>query len=169
MKISKIRMVSAVFTGLLCLNLAACEELVRYAEENYTADQQSESQQDESKQDGSQKDESINKNGSKNETSKENSYSESEYEQHYEFRNDYYLEQHYEKHGKEMGFSSSEDYEEAACEVINNPEALHKYEAEDNDEIYYIEDTNEFVVVSTDGYIRTYFEPSDGISYYNRQ
>ena len=31
------------------------------------------------------------------------------------------------------------------------------------------EETNEFVVVSTDGYIRTYFNPSDGIDYFNRQ
>lgn len=87
----------------------------------------------------------------------------------YNFRSDYYLDQHYDKHGKEMGFASPEEYEEAACEVINNPEALHKFEAEDNDEVFYIEATNEFVVLSTDGYIRTYFEPSAGIDYFNRQ
>ena len=28
---------------------------------------------------------------------------------------------------------------------------------------------DEFVIVSTDGYIRTYFKPEDGIAYYNRQ
>ena len=42
-------------------------------------------------------------------------------------------------------------------------------EKEDGDDVYYIQDTNEFVVVSTDGYIRTYFNPDDGIDYYNRQ
>ena len=31
------------------------------------------------------------------------------------------------------------------------------------------ESTNEFVIVSTDGYIRTYFKPSDGIEYFKRQ
>ena len=41
--------------------------------------------------------------------------------------------------------------------------------AEDNDEIYYDEDKNEIVFVSSDGYIRTYFKPSEGINYYNRQ
>ena len=46
---------------------------------------------------------------------------------------------------------------------------IHKLEAEDGDDVYYLEETNEFVIVSTDGYIRTYFKPSKGIDYYNRQ
>ncbi len=85
------------------------------------------------------------------------------------FRSKKLLNQHYEKHGKEMGFSSAKEYEAAAAEVVNSPDALHKTEAEDGDDIYYIEATNEFVVVSTDGYIRTYFNPSGGKKYYDRQ
>lgn len=85
------------------------------------------------------------------------------------FRNDNLLDQHYEKHGIEMGFASAEEYELAAYKVIINPDALHKIEAEDGDDVYYVEETNEFVVVSQDGYIRTYFNPSAGIDYYNRQ
>ena len=87
----------------------------------------------------------------------------------YTFRNDKLLSQHYEKHGIDMGFSSKEAYEAAASDVINNPAALHKTEKEDGDYVYYIEATNEFVILSTDGYIRTYFLPDAGISYYNRQ
>ena len=87
----------------------------------------------------------------------------------YYFRNDNLLEQHYEKHGVEMGFDSMEEYEEAACAVIYNPDALTKTEKEDGDYVYYVEETNEFVVLSPDGYIRTYFNPSAGIDYYNRQ
>ena len=87
----------------------------------------------------------------------------------YTFRNENRLEDHYEKHGKEMGFKDAESYEEAASEVVNNPDALHKTEKEDGDDVYYLKDTNEFVVVSGDGYIRTYFNPNDGINYYNRQ
>ncbi len=87
----------------------------------------------------------------------------------YTFRNENRLEDHYEKHGKEMGFKDAESYEEAASDVVNNPEALHKIEKEDGDDVYYLKDTNEFVVVSGDGYIRTYFNPNDGINYYNRQ
>ncbi len=89
--------------------------------------------------------------------------------QQYYFRNARLLAQHYEKHGIEMGFASEEEYEEAASAVINNPDALHKKEKEDNDEVYYVEATNEFAVLSEDGYIRTYFNPNAGIRYYNRQ
>ena len=87
----------------------------------------------------------------------------------YYFRNDNLLEQHYEKHGIEMGFDSMEEYEEAACAVIYNPDVLTKTENEDGDYVYYVEETNEFVILSQDGYIRTYFNPSAGIDYYNRQ
>lgn len=88
---------------------------------------------------------------------------------YYYFRNDKLLEEHYEKHGIEMGFDSWDAYVDAANAVIQNPDSLHKIEAEDGDDIYYLEASNEFVVVSTDEYIRTYFCPDKGIDYYNRQ
>ena len=69
---------------------------------------------------------------------------------YYTFRNSELLMQHYEKHGRSMGFASAE-------------------EQEDGDDVYYLEKTNDFVIVSTDGYIRTYFRPEDGIAYFNRQ
>ncbi len=87
----------------------------------------------------------------------------------YRFRNSKLLNQHYDKHGKEMGFASAADYEKAASDVVNDPSALHKTEKEDGDDIYYIEATNDFVVVSTDGYIRTYFWPDSGKKYYDKQ
>ena len=89
--------------------------------------------------------------------------------QQYYFRSNKLLTQHYEKHGIDMGFDSKEAYEKAASDVINNPAALHKTEAEDGDYVYYVEETNEFVVLSKDGYIRTYFWPSAGKAYYDRQ
>ena len=87
----------------------------------------------------------------------------------YTFRNEKLLKSHYEKHGIEMGFSTEEEYQTAASLVVNNPKVLHKKEKEDNDDVYYLEETNEFVIISTDGYIRTYFNPNSGIEYYNRQ
>lgn len=87
----------------------------------------------------------------------------------YKFRNKNLLDQHYEKHGREMGFASAEEYEKAAAAVPNHPDVLHKIEKEDGDDVYYVEATNEFVIVSTDGYIRTYFNPDRGIDYYNKQ
>lgn len=90
-------------------------------------------------------------------------------EEEYTFRNNTRRDEHYEKHGKYMGFDDAEEYEEAASDVVNNPESLHKTEKEDGDDVYYLKDSNEFVIVSSDGYIRTYFNPDDGIAYYNRQ
>ena len=87
----------------------------------------------------------------------------------YYFRSKSLLDQHYEKHGKEMGFRDAKSYEAAASDVLNDPRALHKTEKEDGDFCYFIVETNEFVVLSKDGYIRTYFLPSAGKSYYDRQ
>lgn len=87
----------------------------------------------------------------------------------YRFRNRRLLDEHFEKHGREMGFSDAKAYEEAASDVVNNPEALHKIEEEDGDDVYYLESTNDFVIVSTDGFIRTYYRPNSGIDYFNRQ
>jgi len=87
----------------------------------------------------------------------------------YSFRNEKLLNDHYEKHGKEMGFDSAHSYEAAANEVINHPDTLHRIEEEDGDDVYYLEENNGFVIVSIDGYIRTFFYPDDGLDYFNRQ
>lgn len=85
------------------------------------------------------------------------------------FRSTRLRQEHYEKHGIEMGFTSPEAYEQAAAAVVQNKDALHKLEEEDGDDVYYLESTNEFVIVSTGGYIRTYFYPSNGKDYFDRQ
>ena len=86
-----------------------------------------------------------------------------------EFRNDNLWEEHFLKHGGEFGYTTKEDYLEGANEVVTSAFSKHKQEAEDGDDIYYDAENNEIVFVSKDGYIRTYFKPSDGIEYYNRQ
>ncbi len=87
----------------------------------------------------------------------------------YQFRKYSMLESHYYKHGIDMGFDSPEEYLAAANAVIANPDALTKTEKEDGDTVFYVETTNEFVVLSTDGYIRTYFLPDGGKRYFDRQ
>ncbi len=93
----------------------------------------------------------------------------SEEEGLYTFRREEYLTEHFEKHGAEFNYATKEEYEAGANRVIASEDALYKTEAEDGDHIYYLEATNEIVFVSTDGYIRTYFRPRDGIEYFNRQ
>ncbi len=92
-----------------------------------------------------------------------------DYEVTYEFRKQQYLDEHFEKHGSEFDYNNADEYLAGANRVINDPNSLYKTEAEDGDHIYYLESTNEFVVVSTDGYIRTYFRPSAGKAYFDRQ
>ncbi len=85
------------------------------------------------------------------------------------FRDEEALQQHFEKHGAEFPYATAEEYLAGANRVIQSPEALYKREAEDGDEIYYLEESNEIVFVSRYGIIRTYFRPSAGIDYFNRQ
>lgn len=82
------------------------------------------------------------------------------------FRNKGLLMQHYDKHGSEMGCSSAEEYENEAARVAQSRSALRKRQG-DGDTCYYIESTREFVVVSNDGYIRTYFKASE--AYFDKQ
>ena len=101
----------------------------------------------------------------------EDSAENTEYVQRYYFRNKNTLNSHFEKHGAEFGdqYKTAAEYETGADKVVQNPNALHKTEKEDGDDVYYIEATNEFVVVSKDGCIRTYFKPSAGKKYFDRQ
>ena len=90
----------------------------------------------------------------------------------YKFRNKDRLDEHYVKHGEEMGFPNAAAYQKAASDIINaagQPGVLSKYKSDGSrDQCYYVEATKEFVVLSNDGYIRTYYICS-GIKYYNRQ
>ena len=88
----------------------------------------------------------------------------------YTFRNKQRYDEHYEKHGAEFGNITKEQYLELANQLINSTSdrVLHKY-SEDGDYMYFDQDTNYFLVLSEDGYIRTFFIPSAGIKYWNRQ
>ena len=85
------------------------------------------------------------------------------------FRNGEKMREHFLEHGKQTNSDSAEEYLIKANEVINNPEALKKYETDedDNDMIYYLSETGEIVFVASDGYIRTYFIADD--EYFERQ
>ena len=87
----------------------------------------------------------------------------------YSFRNKSLLTEHFNKHGKDLGYQNINDYQKGANKVINNTNSLHKVEKEDGDDLFYLETTNEYVVLSKDGYIRTYFKPDAGKAYFDRK
>ncbi|MBR1752065.1 MAG: hypothetical protein IJ740_14560 [Ruminococcus sp.] len=89
----------------------------------------------------------------------------------YFFRSDKQYESHYEKHGAEFGDITKEEYLKKANALIKNTSdtILHKIEKEDGDYVFYDSENNEILFLSGDGYIRTYFKPSGGMDYYNRQ
>lgn len=87
----------------------------------------------------------------------------------YKFRNKGLWEEHFEKHGSEFSYKTKEDYLKGANIMLQNPDCLHKKEKEDNDDVYFLEATGEFAIVSTDGYLRTYFKPSAGKKYFDKQ
>ena len=154
----------ALLIMALCLTLTGCSEIFDIAESVLTEVAES-AEEAESKQG----EEAENSDVANSEVTKSKSENNDAIKKDLRFRNKKLLNDHYEKHGREMGFSSAEDYEKAAAMVPANENALHKIEAEDGDDVYYIEESNEFVVVSTDGYIRTYFEPNSGKKYFDRQ
>lgn len=87
----------------------------------------------------------------------------------YKFRNKSLWKEHFEKHGSEFPYDTKEDYLEGANIMMANPNKLHKTEKEDGDDVYYLEETNEFIIISGDGYLRTYFKPSRGKAYFDSQ
>ena len=87
----------------------------------------------------------------------------------YEFRNNTLWKEHFEKHGEEFPYETKEEYLQGANIMLENPNKLHKPEKEDGDDVYYLEETNEFIIVSKDGYLRTYFKPSKGKKYFDKQ
>ncbi len=90
-----------------------------------------------------------------------------------QFRNGDRFEEHYQKHvidQQEFGNITREEYMTLAQALVDTPgpKAQSKQNS-DGDTLYYDADTNSFAVVSPDGFIRTFFKPSAGQSYYDRQ
>lgn len=88
----------------------------------------------------------------------------------YSFRTDELMDVHFKKHKDEFGDITIDEYLKGANNLINqlSDTVLTKTE-DDGDTLYYDTKTWEFVVLSKDGYIRTYFIPEDGIDYFNRK
>lgn len=85
------------------------------------------------------------------------------------FRNEALRDINFNNHGKEMGFSTAEEYELAAASVIDDPDALHKTDPDSGYDIYYLESNNEYVEVATWGFITEFFSPEEGREYFDNK
>lgn len=89
------------------------------------------------------------------------------------FRSQKLLDIHYDKHvikQGEYGSITKHQYLEKAQDIIgsDSPNVISKKRS-DGSRVFYNKSTNDFVVLSKDGYIQTLFKPTNGINYYNRQ
>ena len=90
-----------------------------------------------------------------------------------QFRNNDRFEEHYQKHvidQQEFGDITREEYMTLAQALVDTPGPnVQSKQNSDGDTLYYDAETNSFAVVSPDGFIRTFFKPGAGQSYYDRQ
>lgn len=84
--------------------------------------------------------------------------------------NEYAEVNHFYAHWYDMGYTYITDYSQAAINFANSEDEENiSFTAENGSTYKYNEDTNEFLIVSKDGKIVTYFEPDRGIEYFYEQ
>jgi len=80
-------------------------------------------------------------------------------------------EEHWQKHGRDFPeFHSAEDYEQGALRFVTNPPPGTLTKSRENgDTLFYDPATNTFAVKDRSGEPRTFFRPSSGRAYWDRQ
>ena len=93
-----------------------------------------------------------------------------------QFRTEEHLEEHYQKHVidqeefvEDFGDISIEQYLMLAQWLMDFTDEEVQIKEDDGDTLYYDAENNFFGVMSDDGYIRTFFRPSAGQDYFDRQ
>lgn len=77
---------------------------------------------------------------------------------------------HFYSHGYDMGYTYITEYSQAAIDFANSNDENDISFAAKNGSLYkYNKVTNEFLIISKDGKIVTYFEPDRGIEYFYEQ
>jgi len=86
------------------------------------------------------------------------------------FSSDELLQKHFAKHKDEFGFKTVKQYDNAAKSFASSNNAdIQQYIRPNGDVLRYNPASNEFLVASSKGTIRTYFKPRAGYSYYYQQ
>ena len=82
------------------------------------------------------------------------------------------LDKHFNDHGKEMEFDSKESYKQHAIKFANTIDKKNCISFVDSNTgatYKYNKVTNEFAIITKDGYVATYFKPKEGYIYYKKQ
>ncbi len=81
------------------------------------------------------------------------------------------LVDHYQKHGREFGTITMEQYLRGAQELRDRPsgDAIQEAARPDGSVTRFDRESGDFIAFGRDGVIRTYFKPTDGERYYQRQ
>lgn len=85
-----------------------------------------------------------------------------------EFESPKLFARHYEKHQEEFGGITETEYLEKANQFLREPlsEDVEQLERSDGSISRYKFSTNEFLVVTKEGKLRTYFKPTNGVAYW---
>lgn len=87
------------------------------------------------------------------------------------FKSQELFNNHFIKHADDFGNLTKKEYLKGAQDLINSSPGgnILTITRANGDELFYNKATNEFAVKASNGTIRTYFKPTDGIGYFNRQ
>ncbi len=89
-----------------------------------------------------------------------------------DFASEQKLNEHFEKHVVQQGefnYQSPQEYLQGARNLMRGGDGVDTFVRSNGDKLFYNSSTNEFGVLSKDGFIRTYFKPADGMNYWLKQ
>jgi pyocin large subunit-like protein len=86
-----------------------------------------------------------------------------------DFRTAEGLVDHFTRHAAEFGYNTPEAYLQGAQNLASGGEGVQTFVRAGGDQLFYRAATNEFGVVSADGFLRTYFRPEAGLDYWLSQ
>jgi hypothetical protein len=82
------------------------------------------------------------------------------------FRSPELLAQHFEKHASEFGYKTIDEYISGARSLVNSSDSILTFTRTNGDQLFYNPVTNEFAALTSDGVIKTFFKPKDGMKYW---
>ena len=77
------------------------------------------------------------------------------------------LEEHFQRHGRTMGYATAQDYLQGALMLIDAYEGVMRHIRSDGATLYYRDATTEFAILRPNGIVATYYRASTGIKYWH--